>query len=288
MYIYIYTLSTIRCWDRKFWSFENEESIFKSNFIGFYQICTIGMKKSSANLLLAFSSNHCTYPYSYKHVYTKSLVCSLLKGAPNSGIKPLFATVWGTQISITKPKHKKHRTHLKTCKGPMLGESPPRFKLFWVETGICAVSWQLLPWLQLSIYFESVRCFWPTHFFSFFLSFYLPFCSVYRIVFSIYLSIYQSIYLSIYLSNLYVFCLIFLSSFLQFIYLPIVSIFPSSCPPIYEKFLSICLSIYLSIYLCFDLSIYQSFNLTIHHLLNYVILVWLFYRSIFLCSSLFP
>lgn len=154
MYIYIYTLSTIRCWDRKFWSFENEESIFKSNFIGFYQICTIGMKKSSANLLLAFSSNHCTYPYSYKHVYTKSLVCSLLKGAPNSGIKPLFATVWGTQISITKPKHKKHRTHLKTCKGPMLGESPPRFKLFWVETGICAVSKQLLPWLQLSNYFD--------------------------------------------------------------------------------------------------------------------------------------
>ena len=34
----------------------------------------------------------------HKHASAKSLVCSILKGAPNSGIEPLFVTVWGTQI----------------------------------------------------------------------------------------------------------------------------------------------------------------------------------------------
>jgi hypothetical protein len=148
----------------------------------------------------------------------------------------------------------------------MLGQSPPRFKVFLVEIGIGIASCSWLLWLQISIHFGSLPCFCPTCF-SLFLSMF------------IFLSISFFIYLS----------------FFEFIYLPTYYCFLASYHRVH---LSMCVPFYLFLYLPLHLSLFRFVNLSAFQrlsvcplicLFNCIFTVLSFYRSMFLyvCLPIF-
>jgi hypothetical protein len=126
----------------------------------------------------------------------------------------------------------------------MLGQSPPRFKVFLVEIGIGIASCSWLLWLQISIHFGSLPCFCPTCF-SLFLSMF------------IFLSISFFIYLS----------------FFEFIYLPTYYCFLASYHRVH---LSMCVPFYLFLYLPLHLSLFRFVNLSAFQCLSVCPLICLF------------
>lgn len=122
---------------------------------------------------------------------------------------------------------KKHRKRLKKCKGPMLGQSPPMFKVCWVDwkDGRCFMVMATLNLCNVSVLYMC----WI------YISFYLSIFMFFRI--SMFLSIYR---------------------LFEFIYLPIVLYLPI----ILSTYLCVCVPFYLSFYLYLSMLFFWFVNLS--------------------------